>query len=57
MRGARGVRAGIADYYRRLVDGGVEIAVPLAERAYGMTDFGVRDPSGNRIDVGEATAA
>jgi len=33
---------------------GAEIVTPIGDRAYGMRDFSIRDPSGNRLDFGEA---
>ncbi|MEW6268099.1 MAG: VOC family protein [Thermodesulfobacteriota bacterium] len=44
---------GIDACYRRLAAAGAEIPVPLEERPYGMKDFSVRDPGGNRLDFGE----
>ena len=43
-------------YYERLRARGVKIAVPIDDRAYGMRDFTVVDPSGNRLSFGQATA-
>ena len=34
---------------------GARIAVPLADRWYGMRDGRIADPDGNQISVGEAT--
>lgn len=44
--------AGVEPYYSRLRDAGVEVG-PLAERPYGMRDFLVVDPWGNRLVFGE----
>lgn len=44
--------AGVEPYYSRLRDAGVEVG-PLAERPYGMRDFLVVDPCGNRLVFGE----
>jgi uncharacterized glyoxalase superfamily protein PhnB len=46
---------GIDDYYRRIVDSGTELLVPIGDRPYGMRDFAVIDPSGNELSFGEAT--
>jgi uncharacterized glyoxalase superfamily protein PhnB len=48
---------GIDTYYEQVRAAGATIPVPLAARVYGMKDFNVRDPSGNEISFGEATAA
>jgi uncharacterized glyoxalase superfamily protein PhnB len=32
---------------------GVAIAVPIADRPYGMRDFSVDDPDGHRLDFGQ----
>jgi len=42
--------------YETLKERGVEITDEPAERPYGV-DFGIRDPFGNRIRIGELTAA
>jgi uncharacterized glyoxalase superfamily protein PhnB len=39
--------------WQQVCASGAEIRVPLADRPYGMRDFGVRDESGNEIDFGE----
>jgi uncharacterized glyoxalase superfamily protein PhnB len=44
---------GVDAWYERLRAAGAEIAVPIDDRPYGLRDFGVRDPSGNRLDFGE----
>ena len=36
---------------------GAKIAVPLAERSYGMRDFRIVDPSGNELSFGEGTSS
>jgi len=43
---------GVESYYSRLRSAGVEVG-PLAERPYGMRDFLVIDPWGNRLVFGE----
>ena len=43
-------------YHARLAARGVEIAVPIGDRAYGMRDFTVADPSGNRLSFGQPTS-
>jgi uncharacterized glyoxalase superfamily protein PhnB len=40
----------------QMVRAGARILVPLADRAYGMRDFRVADPSGNELNVGQAVA-
>jgi hypothetical protein len=47
---------GIDDYHEELVTRGVPLG-DLADRPYGMRDFAVIDPSGNRILFGQATAS
>ncbi len=50
--------------YVRLVDidfdemcsSGVEVDVPIGERAYGMRDVHLTDPSGNHLSFGQAIA-
>jgi uncharacterized glyoxalase superfamily protein PhnB len=44
---------GIDALYDRLIARGVAIAVPIADRPYGMRDFSVDDPDGHRLDFGE----
>lgn len=46
--------AGVEAFYRELT-GRREIAVPLADRAYGMRDFRLVDPAGNELSFGEPT--
>ena len=46
--------AGVDIYYGNLVAAGARIAVPLADRPYGMRDFRIVDPSGNELSFGEA---
>ncbi|HEX5430615.1 MAG TPA: glyoxalase superfamily protein [Bryobacteraceae bacterium] len=48
---------GIATLYAALERAGADIVVPIADRAYGLRDFRVRDPSGNELDIGEEIAA
>lgn len=47
--------AGVDAYYSRITVAGTKVAVPLADRAYGMRDFRIVDPSGNELSIGEAT--
>jgi len=44
---------GIDALYETLAARGVAIAVPIADRTYGMRDFSVIDPEGHRLDFGE----
>jgi predicted enzyme related to lactoylglutathione lyase len=44
---------GIDAYFERVSKAGAEIATPIADRPYGLRDFGVRDPSGNQLDFGQ----
>lgn len=46
---------GIEAYYRGCVDRGASISDALETRPWGMRDFRVLDPSGNRIGFGEPT--
>lgn len=48
--------SGVDEYCDRIKAAGAEITVPIGNRAYGMRDFRVADPSGNELDVGEALA-
>lgn len=45
--------AGVERYYHELLEAGVQPAIPLAERPYGMRDFRIVDPSGNELSFGE----
>lgn len=45
---------GIDDVYAACVERGAEVVSELDDRPFGMRDFRVRDPSGNRIAFGEA---
>jgi uncharacterized glyoxalase superfamily protein PhnB len=47
--------SGVESYYGELIAANARIAVPLAERPYGMKDFRIVDPSGNELSFGEAT--
>jgi catechol 2,3-dioxygenase-like lactoylglutathione lyase family enzyme len=47
---------GIDSYHEELATRGVPLG-DLADRPYGMRDFAVIDPSGNRIVFGQATAS
>jgi len=47
--------SGIDAFHDAVVRAGAIIAVPIADRAYGMRDFSVHDESGNVLDFGEPT--
>jgi uncharacterized glyoxalase superfamily protein PhnB len=49
--------AGVDAYYDDITVAGAKVAVPLADRPYGMRDFRIVDPSGNELSFGEATAS
>jgi uncharacterized glyoxalase superfamily protein PhnB len=44
---------GVSAYYHHITTAGANVAVPLADRAYGMRDFRIIDPSGNELSFGE----
>ncbi len=44
---------GIDAFYARLVAGGVNVTVPIGDRAYGMRDFDITDPDGHRLVFGQ----
>jgi uncharacterized glyoxalase superfamily protein PhnB len=46
--------AGVDSYYGHIIAVGGNVAVPLADRSYGMRDFRIIDPSGNELSFGEA---
>ena len=46
--------SGVDAFYRRLGEAGAKMSVPLGDRAYGMRDFRLVDPSGNELSFGEA---
>ena len=48
---------GVDVYYARLRKAGAQVTVALADRAYGMRDFRIVDPSGNELSFGEAASA
>jgi catechol 2,3-dioxygenase-like lactoylglutathione lyase family enzyme len=48
--------SGIDAYYAQMEQLGVTIVVPIDDRAYGMRDFRIADPSGNELSVGQAIA-
>lgn len=48
--------AGVDTYYDQVTRAGARVAVPLADRPYGMRDFRIVDPSGNELSFGEPTA-
>jgi hypothetical protein len=43
--------AGVDAYHDQIGRAGVPIRVPIADREYGVRDFGLEDPSG--LDIGE----
>lgn len=48
--------SGIDACYARMEQSGVTIVVPIDDRAYGMRDFRIADPSGNELSIGQAIA-
>ena len=48
--------AGVDAYYDHITIAGAKVAVPIADRPYGMRDFRIVDPSGNELSFGEATS-
>ena len=42
-------------YHEGIRARGAEIAVPIGDRPYGMRDFTVADPDGNRLSFGQPT--
>jgi len=48
---------GIDAYYEQVQRAGATMAVAIGDRAYGLRDFSVADPSGNRLDFGEPLEA
>lgn len=58
--GGAHIYLGVSDIdrcYASLVDAGVRIVVPIADRPYGMRDFRMADPSGNELSIGQVIAA
>jgi uncharacterized glyoxalase superfamily protein PhnB len=47
---------GVDRFYEQITAAGANVAVPLADRAYGMRDFRTTDPSGNELSFGEAAS-
>lgn len=45
--------SGIDALYTTLWQAGAQVLVTIGDRAYGMRDFRVADPSGNEIDIGQ----
>lgn len=43
----------VAEYYEQCIERGATIELRLEERSFGMRDFRVLDPSGNRLGFGE----
>lgn len=50
------VMSGVDRFYRACVNRGVEIYLELGEREWGMKDFRIVDPSGNRLGFGEVSS-
>lgn len=50
------VITGIDAYYASMQRFGVTIVMPIDDRAYGMRDFRIADPSGNELSIGEVIA-
>ncbi len=48
---------GVDAYYDQTIIAGAKVAMPLADRPYGMRDFRIVDPSGNELSFGETTAS
>jgi len=48
--------SGVDAYFAQMVAAGARIVVPIGDRAYGMRDFRVADPSGNELNVGQPRA-
>jgi uncharacterized glyoxalase superfamily protein PhnB len=46
---------GVDAYHDQVAAAGATIAVPLADRPYGMRDFRIVDPAGNELSFGEPT--
>jgi uncharacterized glyoxalase superfamily protein PhnB len=44
--------SGVDAYYNRVTTAGANVAIPLADRPYGMRDFRIVDPSGNELSIG-----
>lgn len=44
----------LVDFHRRAIDNGLTVP-PLATTFYGMTEFRLEDPDGNRLWIGQAT--
>jgi len=47
---------GVNGYYEECRARGADIFLELGDRPFGMRDFRVEDPSGNRVGFGEALA-
>ncbi len=45
--------SGVDACYQRAVDAGAKVVAPIADRVYGMRDFAIEDPDGNRVSLGE----
>jgi len=46
----------VAEYFEQCEERGATIELSLGERTFGMRDFRVLDPSGNRLGFGEAVS-
>lgn len=43
-------------FHAKLLDAGIAMLVPIGDRAYGMRDFRVADPSDNELSIGQPLA-
>lgn len=43
----------VDQYHRQLVERNVSIINPLADKSWGMREFGIRTPDGYRIMIGQ----
>jgi uncharacterized glyoxalase superfamily protein PhnB len=48
---------GVDAYCEQIQRAGAAILVPIGDRVYGLRDFRIEDPSGNRLDFGEPIEA
>ena len=48
--------SGIDQFHDHIQRSAGRVTVPIADRAYGMRDFRVVDPSGNELDIGQPIA-
>ncbi len=49
--------SGVDQYYAQITQAGARVAVPLADRVYGMKDCRILDLDTNELSFGEATAS